>query len=92
VALKYDRSDCQRIDKWMWHARLVRSRTAAAALASSGYVRVNGTRIRAPGRVIRAGDVITVALSRGVRVVKVREFAQRRGPASAGKILYEELT
>ena len=35
----------QRIDRWLWHARLVRTRSAAAALAGSGYVRVNGARI-----------------------------------------------
>ncbi|HMK70388.1 MAG TPA: S4 domain-containing protein [Xanthobacteraceae bacterium] len=83
--------DRQRIDKWLWHARLVRTRGAAAALAGSGHVRVNGTRIAAPSRVVRTGDVITVALERTVRVLKVRGFAERRGPASAGESLYDEL-
>jgi ribosome-associated heat shock protein Hsp15 len=83
--------DRQRIDKWLWHARLVRTRGAAAALTNAGYVRVNGVRIQAPGRAVRRGDVITVALDRRVRVIKVMAFAQRRGPASAGGDLYEEL-
>jgi ribosomal 50S subunit-recycling heat shock protein len=82
----------QRIDRWLWHARLVRTRSAAAALVGSGYVRVNGTRIDAPARMVRAGDVITVALDRRVRVVKVRGFRERRGPAGDGEALYEELT
>jgi ribosome-associated heat shock protein Hsp15 len=85
-------SDRQRIDRWLWHARLVRTRSAAATLASSGYVRVNGNRIEAPGRMVRRGDVITVALDRGVRVIKVRGFVERRGPAAIGVDLYEELT
>jgi ribosome-associated heat shock protein Hsp15 len=84
--------DRQRIDRWLWHARLVRTRSDAAALASSGYVRVNGARIQAPSRTVRAGDVITVALDHRVRVLKVRGFAERRGAARAGKMLYEELT
>ena len=84
--------DRQRIDRWLWHARLVRTRSDAAALAGSGYVRVNGMRIDAPGRMVRAGDVITVALDRRVRVVKVRGFRERRGPAGTGETLYEELT
>ncbi len=84
--------DRQRIDRWLWHARLVRTRGAAAALAGSGYVRVNGMRIDAPGRMVRTGDVITVALDRSVRVVKVRGFSERRGPAGSGETLYEELT
>lgn len=83
--------DRQRIDRWLWHARLVRTRGAAAALADAGYVRVNGTRIDAPGRVVRAGDVITVALDHRVRVLKVRAFADRRGPAAMAEGLYEEL-
>jgi ribosome-associated heat shock protein Hsp15 len=81
----------QRIDRWLWHARLVRTRGAAATLASSGYVRVNGARVRAPSRMVRQDDVITVALDHRVRVVRVRGFIDRRGPAPAGKCLYEEL-
>jgi ribosome-associated heat shock protein Hsp15 len=84
--------DRQRIDRWLWHARLVRTRSAAAALAGLGYVRINGMRIDAPGRMVRAGDVITVALDRSVRVLKVRGFSERRGPAGSGETLYEELT
>jgi ribosome-associated heat shock protein Hsp15 len=83
--------DCQRIDRWLWHARLVRSRTAAAALANAGYVRINGARISAPGRIVRRGDVITVALDRRVHVLKVMAFSERRGPAVAAANLYEEL-
>jgi ribosome-associated heat shock protein Hsp15 len=83
--------DRQRIDRWLWHARLVRTRGAAAALVDAGYVRVNGVRIDAPGRMVRAGDVITVALDRRVRVVKVTGFVARRGPALTAASLYEDL-
>jgi ribosome-associated heat shock protein Hsp15 len=81
----------QRIDRWLWHARLVRTRSDAASLATAGYVRVNGTRIDAPGRMVRLGDVVTVALDRAVRVLRVRGFAERRGSASGDQSLYEEL-
>ena len=83
--------DRQRIDKWLWHARLVRTRGAAAALAGSGHVRVNGARIGAPSRFVRIGDVITVALDRTVRVLKVKGFIERRGPAKACDGLYQEM-
>jgi ribosome-associated heat shock protein Hsp15 len=82
----------QRVDRWLWHARLVRTRGAAAALADAGYVRVNGARVEGPSRLVRMGDVITVALDRRVRVLKVRAFAARRGPAAAAANLYEELS
>ena len=83
--------DRQRIDRWLWHARLVRTRDAAAALAGGGHVRVNGARIDAPGRMVRTGDVVTVALDRGVRVLKVTGFVERRGPGGSGAALYEDL-
>ncbi len=85
-------SDRQRIDKWLWHARVVRTRTAAAALAGGGKVRVNGERIDAASRPVRAGDVVTVALDRVVRVLKVAGFAERRGDADAAAALFEDLT
>jgi ribosome-associated heat shock protein Hsp15 len=73
--------DRQRIDKWLWHARLVRTRSAAAALTASGHVRINGQRIAAPSRAVRPGDVVTVALDRAVHVLKVLDFSERRGSA-----------
>lgn len=81
----------QRIDRWLWHARLVRTRGAAAALAGGGFVRINGARIDAPGRMVRTGDVVTVALDRRVRVVKVVGFVERRGPAGSAAALYQDL-
>jgi len=86
-----DENERQRVDRWLWHARLVRTRVAAAALAEAGFVRINGTRIDAAGRMLRAGDVITVALDRRVRVLKVKSFAERRGPSGSTAGLYEDL-
>jgi ribosome-associated heat shock protein Hsp15 len=83
--------DRQRIDKWLWHARVVRTRSAAAALAASGHVRLNGARIDAASRPVKRGDVVTVALDRGVRVLKVTGFAERRGSATLARDLFEDL-
>jgi ribosome-associated heat shock protein Hsp15 len=82
----------QRIDKWLWHARVVRTRTAAAALVDGGHVRLNGGRISANSQAVKAGDVVTVALDRAVRIMKVTAFAERRGDADAARLLYEDLT
>jgi ribosome-associated heat shock protein Hsp15 len=84
--------DRQRIDKWLWHARVVRTRNAAAGLAVSGHVRVNGQRIDAASRAVRSGDVVTVALDRTVRVLKVKAFAERRGPSGDARALYDDLS
>ncbi len=82
----------QRIDKWLWHARVVRTRSAAAALVTSGRVRINAERCVTASRAVKAGDVVTIALDRTVRILKVQSFAERRGDADAGRLLYEDLT
>jgi ribosome-associated heat shock protein Hsp15 len=81
----------QRLDKWLWHARVVKARTSAAALVEAGHVRVNGNRERAPGHGVKLGDVLTIGLDRSVRVLKVIGFAERRGDATAARVLYDEL-
>jgi ribosome-associated heat shock protein Hsp15 len=83
--------DRQRIDKWLWHARVVRTRSAAAALASGGRVRLNGRRIDAASQPVRLGDVVTVALDRCVRVLKVAGLAERRGSAEIARALSEDI-
>jgi ribosome-associated heat shock protein Hsp15 len=82
----------QRIDKWLWHARVVRTRSAASALVASGHVRLNAQRIDAASRAVKSGDVVTVALDRSVRILKVTGFAERRGDATAARRLYEDLS
>lgn len=81
----------QRLDKWLWHARLVKARASAAALVEAGHVRVNGVREKSPGHSLKLGDVVTVGLDRSVRVLKVAGFAERRGNAASARSLYVDL-
>jgi ribosome-associated heat shock protein Hsp15 len=83
--------DRQRLDKWLWHARVVKARTSAAELVERGYVRINGVRETSPGHAVKSGDVLTVALDRSVRVMKVIGFSERRGDAASARVLYEDL-
>jgi ribosome-associated heat shock protein Hsp15 len=85
-------NDRQRIDKWLWHARMVRTRSDAAALVQAGYVRINAAKVSAHGHPIRKGDVVTLALDRTVRVIQVEGFCERRGDAPAARALYRDLT
>lgn len=70
---------------------MVKARSSAAALVEAGHVRINGLRERAPGHAVKAGDVLTIALDNSVRILKVVAFAERRGDATAARILYEDL-
>ncbi len=85
-------SDRQRIDKWLWHARVVRTRSAAAELVTAGHVRINGARVAMASRAVRLGDVVTIALDRRVRLLKVTGYAARRGSAEDARGLFEDLT
>jgi ribosome-associated heat shock protein Hsp15 len=82
----------QRIDKWLWFARLTKTRTLAADLVVSGKVRLNRARVEKPSQPVRVDDVLTVVLNRRVRLLKVLGLGVRRGPAVAARALYEELT
>lgn len=59
---------------------------------ADGHVRVNATRVEQPSKGVKAGDVVTVALERTVRVLKVVEAGARRGPASEARGLFEDLS
>ena len=76
----------------MWHARMVRTRTDAAAITTAGFVRLNGKRMTSAGHPVRVGDVVTVALDRTVRVVRVEGLCERRGGAPVARALYRDLT
>jgi ribosome-associated heat shock protein Hsp15 len=82
----------QRLDKWLWFARVIKSRTGAAKLIEDGHVRVNAVRADNPAKSIRPGDVLTIALDRQVRVLKVRATGERRGPYEEARTLFEDLT
>jgi ribosome-associated heat shock protein Hsp15 len=75
----------------LWHARVVKARTSAAALVESGHVRINGVRETAPGHSVKLGDVLTIGLDRSVRILKVIGFSERRGDAQAARFLFEDL-
>jgi len=80
----------QRLDKWLWFARIVKTRDAAATLIEAGHVRLNRNKVTKPAHDVKPGDVLTIVLHSGVRVLKVEGLAPRRGPASAARLLYRE--
>jgi ribosome-associated heat shock protein Hsp15 len=78
-----------RIDKWLWAARLAKTRPVAAELVKGGHVELNGRRV-APGKKVAVGDRVEVVVGELRRTVLVRGLAERRGPASVAVTLYEE--
>jgi ribosome-associated heat shock protein Hsp15 len=82
----------QRLDKWLWYARLAKTRTLAQRLAVSGHVRINRDKTDSASQPVKTGDVLTVALPGGVRVLKIVATGERRGPAAEARLLYEDLS
>jgi ribosome-associated heat shock protein Hsp15 len=82
----------QRIDKFLWFARFYKSRTLSADMVADGHVRINGERCQKPSTLVKLGDVLTFPAGGRVRVVKVVNGGERRGPASEARLLYEDLT
>ena len=81
----------QRIDKWLWFARVVKTRSLAQDLAASGHVRLNGRKVDAASQAVKRGDVLTIGVAGRVRVLKVVDFAERRGSYPDALKLYEDL-
>lgn len=82
----------QRIDRWLWFTRLIKSRTRAADLVSAGKVRLNGERVSKPSHTVKPDDVLTFALGEQIRILKVISPGTRRGPAPEARLLYDDLT
>ena len=81
----------QRIDKWLCFARVVKTRSLAARLVEDGFVRINGLRSVSPAKAVLVGDVLTIALERRVRVLRVVGTGERRGPFKEASLLFEEI-
>jgi ribosome-associated heat shock protein Hsp15 len=82
----------QRLDKWLWFARVVKSRTLAAGLVTGGKVRINRTRAEKPSQIVRKGDVLTISLGLRVRVLEVVAPGTRRGSPIEADALKIDLT
>ena len=81
-----------RVDKWLWHARFFKTRTLAAKVVAGGHLRVNSRKTEESSTCVVAGDVLTFAQEKRIRVIKVIALGTRRGPASEAQLLYEDLS
>jgi len=85
-------ADGLRLDKFLWFARIAKTRALAQALAEQGHVRRNGQPVERASATVRVGDVITFAQRGEVRVLRVEALPARRGPPAEGRACYAELS
>ena len=82
----------QRIDKWLFFARVAKSRSLAQERVASGHVSVNGQKIRQVSHQVKPGDKLEIAMPERDLVLVVKLPGERRGPYEEAKLLYEDLT
>ncbi len=78
-----------RVDKWLWAARLFKTRSAATQAVLGGRVHVNDARVK-PSKEVRVGDTVEVTIRSVKRTVEIAGVADKRGPAAAAAALYVE--
>jgi ribosome-associated heat shock protein Hsp15 len=84
--------DRQRLDKWLFFSRAVKSRTLAQKLIETGAVRVNSERTIRTDHQVGAGDVLTMTVHTRLLVWKILDPGTHRGPAPEAQALYEDLS
>ncbi len=84
-------SEGLRIDKWLWYARFFKSRSLATRMCAAGKIRANRMIVRKPHHGLRVGDVLTFPQGGRIRVVRVLDYGDHRGPAVLARTLYEDI-
>ena len=81
-----------RLDKFLWFARIVKTRALAQQLAEQGRIRIDGRVVDRAHAPVRVGEVLSFAVRGEVRVLRVERLPVRRGPPAEARTLYCELT
>ncbi|MEA2754952.1 MAG: ribosome-associated heat shock protein Hsp15 [Aliidongia sp.] len=79
-----------RIDKWLWHARLCKTRSLAGRLCAAGAVELAGSIVTKPAQPVRIGDILTISHGGWRRQLEILELAERRAAAAEARALYRE--
>ncbi len=81
-----------RIDKFLFFARLTRTRSAAQALVATGHLRLDGKRIARDAQPVAPGQVLTIPHTAGVRALRILALPMRRGPPEEAQLLCENFS
>ena len=85
-------ADSLRLDKFLWFARIVKTRALAQAMAEQGRIRIHGRVVARAHVPVKVGDVLSFAQRGEVRVLRIESLPARRGPAPEARLSYCELT
>ncbi len=80
-----------RLDRFLWYARIVKTRSAAQALCEKGLLRIDGRRIERSAVSVRVGSILAFPIQGKVRVLRIEALPIRRGPPGEARLCYEDL-
>ncbi len=80
-----------RLDRFLWYARIVKTRSAAQALCEKGLLRIDGRRVERSAAPVRTGSILAFPIQGRVRVLRVEALPIRRGPPGEARLCYEDL-
>ena len=86
---QYSGRFAMRVDKWLWAARFYKTRSLASGAVESGKAELNGNPVK-PAKEVRVGDTLTIRIGDAVWQISVLGLSDKRGPAAAAALLYEE--
>src|SRR6185312_2540058 len=86
---EYTDMEAVRVDKWLWAARFYKTRALATDAVLGGHIQLNGVRVK-PAKDVRVGDALQIRIGTIEWIVDVRGLADRRGPATVARALYDE--
>jgi ribosome-associated heat shock protein Hsp15 len=80
-----------RVDKYLWFARITKTRALAQQLAEAGHIRINGRRIDRAHAIVKPGETITLMIHDRLRILRVEALPTRRGPPTEARACYSDL-
>ena len=81
-----------RLDKWLWHARFIKSRSKSTKFCQTSKIRVNGSIISKAHYLVKPNDVLVFSIGNNIRIIKILNIGLRRGPAPEAQGLYEDIS
>jgi ribosome-associated heat shock protein Hsp15 len=89
---KFQSKGVLRLDKWLWYARFMKSRSRAIKFCQSSRLRVNGSIVVKAHCLVKQSDILTFSIGCSIKVIKILKLGVRRGPAPEARALYEDLS
>ena len=80
-----------RSDKWLWAARIVKTRSLAADACKSGRITLNGAQVK-PSRTVKEGDEVGVKKSPVTYTFRVKQAIEKRVGAKLLPDILEDIT